>query len=387
MLLVLFCAVGYQSVAQVGIGTDDPKAGLHVVDRRVVFSAAGDVTASDRLPLSKANRRLMWYPEQAAFRVGMVNSYGATYWDVINIGNYSFSAGENTRASGDYSVAMNLATTASGNGAVALGNNGAATADRAFGFNGTASAVGTVAIGSGAQATGSDAMAWGPSSLVGGAASIAIGPSIANGSFAVTIGLQNSASGHYSVAIGKNARTAGKYGAMVLGDGSAGFSSDSVYATVDNQLSTRGAAGIRLFTNSGLSSGVELSAGGGAWNVISDSRKKENFQAIGATEAEAVLQKVAAIPIFRWNYKSQPATQQHIGPMAQDFHAAFQLDGLANDTTINTVDIDGINMVTIQALERRTIALRLGVDNLTDELAEMDRRLAVLEAWMAKNKQ
>jgi len=383
MLLVLFCSMAYQSVAQVGLGTDDPKAGLHVADRNVVFSAAGDVTASDREPLTKAERRLMWYPEQAAFRVGLVNSYGATYWDKQHIGNYSFSAGENTRASGEYSIAMNMATTAIGDGAVALGNNGAATGNQSIAFNGTAMKVGAAAIGSGAQATGDDAIALGPSSIAAGGASITIGPSITNGSSAVAIGLQNSATGHYSIAIGKNARTAGQHGSMVLSDASAGFSWDSTYATTANQLSIRGANGIRMFTNPTLSSGVELSAGAGGWSVISDRRKKENLQAIGAAEAESILQKVATIPISRWNYKSQPTTQLHIGPMAQDFHAAFQLNGIGNDTTINTVDIDGVTMAAIQALNRRTTALQSGVNDLTGELAAMDQRLTALEARMA----
>ncbi|PPK99890.1 tail fiber domain-containing protein [Parapedobacter indicus] len=382
ILLVLFCAIAYQSVAQVGLGTNDPKAGLHVVDRNVVFSAAGDVTVSERAPLTDANRRLMWYPEQAAFRAGLVNSYGVTYWDTPNIGNYSFSTGENTRASGEYSIAMNLATTASGDGAVAMGNNAAAIGNHSVAFSGTAGNTGSVVIGSGAQAESDHAMALGPSSIARGGESVTFGPSKTYGDFSMAIGLQNNAWAPYSIAIGKNANS-GRLGSMVLSDGSAGFSSDSTVATAANQLAIRGANGIRLFTNSELSSGVELAAAGGGWNVISDRRAKENFQTISATEAESILQKVATIPIARWNYKSQPTTQLHIGPMAQDFHAAFQLDGLANDTTINTVDIDGVNMVAIQALERRTTALRSGTDNLAGELAAMDQRLAVLEAWVA----
>ena len=69
---------------------------------------------------------------------------------------------------------------------------------------------------------------------------------------------------------------------------------------------------------------------------------------------ETILNKVSALPVTKWNYKSQPATQKHIGPMAQDFYAAFQLDGIGNDTTINTMDIEGVNMIAIQALEKRT---------------------------------
>jgi len=38
------------------------------------------------------------------------------------------------------------------------------------------------------------------------------------------------------------------------------------------------------------------------------------------------------------------------GCMAKDFYAAFKLDG-ESDMTINTLDIDGINMAAIQALK------------------------------------
>lgn len=387
ILLFLAASGCLYANAQVGVGTDNPQTGFHVADSAVAFTKVGDVEVSSTAPISGEGRRLMWYPEKAAFRVGYVGSFGSTYWDAGSVGNYSFAAGNNTRASGANSVALGLATTASGDESVALGSYGTASSDRAFAFNGTASGVGAVAIGSGAQATKDDALAMGPSSIAGGLASIVLGPSIANGSFAVAIGLQNSASGNFSVAIGKNARTAGRQGAMVLGDAGAGFSSDSVYATANNQMAMRFIGGYKLYTSQNLSSGVEMAPGGGSWSSLSDRNKKENFQVV---DAEAILQKVAAIPITRWNYKTQPATQHHIGPVAQDFHAAFQLDGQDNTTTINTVDIDGINMAAIQALEKRTTALKAENDQLKAQLATVLERMTALEqrvAEAAKNTQ
>ncbi|MFC3197671.1 tail fiber domain-containing protein [Parapedobacter deserti] len=379
-LLFLVASGCLYANAQVGIGIENPQTGLHVADSAVAFTKVGDVEASSIAPISGEGRRLMWYPEKAAFRVGYVGSFGSTYWNANNVGNYSFASGSNTRAAGANSVAMGLATTASGNESVALGNNGTASNERAFAFNGTASGIGAVAIGSGAQATNDDALAMGPSSIAGGLASIVIGPSIANGNFAVAIGLQNSASGQFSVAIGKNARTARRQGAMVLGDASASFSSDSVYATANNQMTMRFAGGYRLFTNQGLTSGVEMVAGGGSWSSVSDRNKKENFQEI---DVESILQKVAMIPVTRWNYKSQPTDQQHIGPTAQDFHTAFQLDGVGNDTTINTVDIDGVNMAAIQALEKRTATLKAENDQLKAQLEAVLVRMTALEQQIA----
>jgi autotransporter adhesin len=371
--LLILCSSG--AIAQVGIGTNTPLARLHVTDSSVLFSATGDIPASPAAPpVSGAGRRMMWYPDKAAFRAGYVGSFGSTYWDAASIGSYSFAAGSNCRASGDNSFAGGLATTASGDESVAFGNNSTASADRAFAFNGTANAVGAIAMGSGAQATSDDALALGPSSIATGLASVTIGPSIATGSFAIALGLQNRAAGNFSMAFGKNARCSHQ-GSCVIGDASAGFSSDSVYSSANNQMTMRYINGFRLYTSMNLTSGVTLAAGASSWASVSDRRKKENFRDV---DAESILQKIAAMKITNWNYKSQPATVRHIGPMAQDFYAAFGLDGIGNDTTINTIDIDGVNMVAIQALEKRTTQLQQENEALKLRLEKMEALLQKL---------
>jgi hypothetical protein len=321
------------------------------------------------IPATGAGPRLMWFPTKYAFRAGKVDSFGAAYWDLASIGYGSVSLGENSRASGDHSFAANLATTASGSESVALGNNGTASGDRSFGFNGTASGTGAVAIGSGAQATNDDALAMGPSSIAGGLASIVIGPSIANGSFGVAIGLQNSASGNFSVAIGKNARTANRQGSVVLGDGCAGFSSDSVYPTANNQFVARGCGGIKLYTSQNLSSGVEVAAGGGSWSSISDRNVKENFTPL---DGEEILKRLRKVPVSSWNYKTQPSEIRHIGPMAQDFFAAFKVG--ESDRLINSLDIDGVNLAGVRALDTRTAKQQAQIEKLEKSNAELKKQ-------------
>ena len=351
-------------------------------DASLVVRGTADVGS---IPATGAGVRMMWFPSMWAFRAGKVDSFGSTYWDLANIGYGSVALGENVRASGANSFAANLATTASGDESVALGNNGTASADRAFAFNGTASAVGAVAIGSGAQATSDDALALGPSSIAGGLASITIGPSIANGSFGVAIGLQNSASGNFSVAIGKNARTANRQGSIVLGDGCAGFSSDSVYPTANNQVVMRGCGGVRVFTNQGLTSGVELAAGGSGWSAVSDRNRKENFLAV---EGEELLARLRSVPVSTWNYRTQDGSIRHMGPMAQDFYAAFGLG--ENELMINSVDADGVNLAGVKALDARTTAQQARIEALeasnaalASENAELRARLERIEALLA----
>jgi hypothetical protein len=336
---------------------------------------AGGAAGVGVVPATGSGVRLMWYPNKAAVRAGNVNSFGSTYWDDGNIGSSSAAFGENTRASGQYSFAANLATSATGEASVAFGNNGTASADRAFAFNGTASGVGAVAIGSGAQATNDDALAMGPSSIAGGLASIVIGPSIANGSFGVAIGLQNSASGNFSVAIGKNARTANRQGSVVLGDGCAGFSSDSVYPTANNQFVARGCGGIKLYTSQNLSSGVEVAAGGGSWSSISDRNRKRDFRSV---DGEALLTKLREMPVATWSYKTQDSTIRHMGPVAQDFSAAFGLG--ESNLLINTVDIDGVNMAGVKALESRTSGQQARIDALEKVVSGLQKENARLRA-------
>jgi uncharacterized coiled-coil protein SlyX len=309
------------------------------------------------LPAAGAGVRLMWFPARAAFRAGRVGTYdymnGSTYWDLDNIGVASTAFGTNSRATGTNSFAV-------GNG-----SHGAAS--------------GGIALGANAQAMGDDALALGPSSIAGGLASITIGPSIANGNFSVAIGLQNSASGQFSVAIGKNARTANRQGSVVLGDACASFSSDSVYATADNQFVVRGCGGIKMYTSQNLSSGVEVAPGGGSWSSVSDRNRKENLLFL---DGEDVLARLRTVPVSTWNYLSQERSVRHMGPMAQDFRAAFGLG--ESDLLINSMDIDGVNMAAAQALEARTAAQRQRIDALEAQNAAQARELAEMRARMER---
>lgn len=77
-----------------------------------------------------------------------------------------------------------------------------------------------------------------------------------------------------------------------------------------------------------------------------------------------VLETLASLPIASWRYKRERPGIRHLGPMAQDFRAAFGLGD--DDKTIATVDANGVTMVAIQALYRRVAAL-------AEEVAELRR--------------
>ena len=113
----------------------------------------------------------------------------------------------------------------------------------------------------------------------------------------------------------------------------------------------------------------------------SDRNMKENFGTVDPTE---VLSKVLSMPITSWNYKTDKNQLLHIGPMAQDFHAAF---GTGDDTGINVVDSAGVAFGAIQGLHKQLEAKDAKIDDLeaklaaqSDKLADQDAKLAAQEA-------
>ncbi|MFB7504268.1 tail fiber domain-containing protein [Streptomyces broussonetiae] len=80
----------------------------------------------------------------------------------------------------------------------------------------------------------------------------------------------------------------------------------------------------------------------------------------GAVNGYQVLETVTALPISTWRYLWEPEQVRHIGPMAQDWHAAFDFHH-ENTRVIPLVDANGIALVCIQALNRR-------IDELTTEV-------------------
>jgi hypothetical protein len=171
----------------------------------------------------------------------------------------------------------------------------------------------------------------------------------ASGAYAtVSGGYANTASGVLSFAAGRQAK-ATQSGSFVWGDNTAAY----ISSTAPNQVIARASGGVRFYSNAPATTGVSLPAGGGAWSNLSDRSMKDNFAAV---DSRGILERVASMPIQRWNYKSQDASVKHIGPTAQDFAAAFGVG--ENDTTISTVDADGVALAAIQGLYQENQQLK-----------------------------
>jgi hypothetical protein len=119
---------------------------------------------------------------------------------------------------------------------------------------------------------------------------------------------------------------------------------------------------------------MTLNSGGltvkGTLVSTSDRNAKENFKAISTQE---ILQKVTGLPLTRWNYKDDVGTE-HLGPMAQDFYAAFNIG--PDDKHIAVVDEGGVALAAIQGLNQK---MELENSTLRNENEKLKQRLLALE--------
>jgi hypothetical protein len=222
---------------------------------------------------------------------------------------------------------------------------------------------------------GGASVAFGWNSTASGFASLAAGAFItASGQSAMALGTNLSAAGPWSVVLGTLAGTtvAGE-GSFVFGDRTLG---PVFQSTAPNQFLVRASGGTTFYSNIGLSAGVRLAPNASAWSSLSDVNSKEHFRDL---DGDDVLAKIARMPIHEWNYKTQDAAIRHVGPTAQDFHAAF---GLGEDPLrISTIDADGIALRAVQALEART---RGADEALARENLELRKRIEALEQLIRK---
>ena len=121
------------------------------------------------------------------------------------------------------------------------------------------------------------------------------------------------------------------------------------------------AGALQLATNGDLSISGTLSQG--------SSRTLKH--AIEAAAPAALLDQVRALPVYAWQYTGDALGARHLGPMAEDVHAAFGFGG--SERALAPGDVAGIAMAAAQAL-REELAAR------DAELEALVARLELLEA-------
>jgi FtsZ-binding cell division protein ZapB len=99
-------------------------------------------------------------------------------------------------------------------------------------------------------------------------------------------------------------------------------------------------------------------------------------QSIAPVSPDAVLDGVTELDVSTWEF-TDTDDGRHMGPMAGDFHDAFELGD--DDETIASVDADGVALAAIQGLADRLERKNDRIDHLRDRLAAREGRVEDLE--------
>jgi hypothetical protein len=330
------------------LGTTDNQALEVKVNDTRVFRLEPDVTSSQIAP-NIIGGHSGNFVASGAIGATIGGGGGASGLNIVTQSYGTIGGGNRNRAGLDVPPGAAFGDTVAG-GSTNTASGGLSTVGG--GANNVASGAGSVVAGGSFNAASATS-----SSVGGGSNNVAsgVGSTVVGGSV-------NTASGGNSFAAGNRAN-ANLDGCFVWGD----MSSNNVFnCDIANGTAFRSAGGFYIYTNPSLTTGAELHVGSGTWSTVSDRNVKENFALVDGRE---ILGRLASIPIETWNYKTQETTIRHIGPMAQDFRAAFGVG--EDDRHITTVDADGVALAAIQALYRILQDKEKEIAQLKAEITEL----------------
>lgn len=114
--------------------------------------------------------------------------------------------------------------------------------------------------------------------------------------------------------------------------------------------------------------------------LTSSRELKQNFSPIDGRE---ILARLSTMPVLEWSFRSDPAKQRHIGPVAEDFQAAF---GLGQEgSSLSLTDVSGVTLAAVKALDEEIRKRDERIALLSASLVELHERLAALEAKLGND--
>ncbi len=131
---------------------------------------------------------------------------------------------------------------------------------------------------------------------------------------------------------------------------------------------------VQALTAGGPNGTNDGAAGLALSSAPSDRALKDDFATVDRAE---ILARLAALPVTTWSYKADDSSIRHIGPMAQDFFAAFEVG--ADNRHIHMIDSAGVAFAAIQALHELVQEQAAELSELRGELSELRRGAAVAE--------
>lgn len=103
--------------------------------------------------------------------------------------------------------------------------------------------------------------------------------------------------------------------------------------------------------------------------------------AIRPLDAASVLETVRDLPLYHWIYKADPVQAEHVGPMAEEFYAAFGLG--RDDKHVSPSDSAGLALAAVQGLDDELQNLRASRRELVEQNRGLVRRVQELERVVA----
>jgi hypothetical protein len=214
--------------------------------------------------------------------------------------------------------------------------------------------------------------------IAGGLTNLVTGATAALGG-----GAKNDAAGSYATIPGGFSNRAAGTGSFAAGTKS-GALHDGTFVWSDDAGSAALSSTAAYQFLARASAGVKLAPGSGAWASLSDRNMKSAIQPL---DGRAMLDRVVRLPVSVWSYTSERGVR-HVGPMAQDFYAAFKVG--EDDRHITTIDEDGVALAAIKSLyedsernnvsaERENAALRENVSTMQHELTQLMAKVERLE--------
>lgn len=108
----------------------------------------------------------------------------------------------------------------------------------------------------------------------------------------------------------------------------------------------------------------------GTISQLSSRTAKQDFR---NTDGQVLLAKLDKMQIDTWRYKGAPATERHLGPVAEDFHAAFGL-GKSN-RYIAPTDMAGVALASVKALQEEIKLRDQRIEQLQAQLQALEKRV------------
>src|SRR6185295_15577250 len=105
---------------------------------------------------------------------------------------------------------------------------------------------------------------------------------------------------------------------------------------------------------------------------------------IAPVDPSSVLARLRHLPVATSRYREEPDGVRHMGPMAQDFRAAFGLGD--SDRSYYSVDAHGVALASIQALHAIAQEQNRRIERLERDNADMREQLRRLGSATALDK-